>query len=107
MKPVEFDKLGMFRLIADKIERDPSLLRVGLDNIARWISGGIDQQHRLRQWEEMIRAAQASDERMQVLLAALREDSERADHLRDFSPFAGILTTVERRAFYQECAFSH
>ena len=49
MKPVEFDKLGMFRLIADKIERDPSLLRVGLDNIARWISGGIDQQHRLRQ----------------------------------------------------------
>ena len=107
MKPVEFDKLGMFRLIADKIERDPSLLRVGLDNIARWISGGIDQQHRLRQWEEMILAAQASADGMRLLLAALREDSECADHLRDFSPFDGVLTTMERRPFILQCAFTH
>jgi len=33
-----FNKLGMFRLIADKIEQDPALLQVGLDNIARWAS---------------------------------------------------------------------
>lgn len=26
MKPAGFDKLGMFRLIADKIARDPALL---------------------------------------------------------------------------------
>jgi len=38
--PTRFDKLGMFRLIADKIEREPALLQVGLDNIARWIANG-------------------------------------------------------------------
>ncbi len=107
MKADGFDKLGMYRLIADKIERDPALLQVGLDNIARWIAKGIDQQHRLRMWEAMIHAAQASSDGMDVLLKALREDSEQADHMREFSPFAGILTSLERRPFYQECAFTH
>lgn len=102
-----FDKLGMFRLIADKIERDPSLLQVGLDNMARWIANGADQQHRLRQWEAMIFAARESTEGLQALLAALREDSEKAEHLREFSPFDGILTAAERRPFILECAFTH
>jgi len=102
-----FDKLGMYRLIADKIERDPALLQVGLDNIARWIGKGIDQQHRLRMWEAMIHAAQASSEGIDILLNVLREDSEQADHMREFSPFAGVLTARQRRPFYQGCAFSH
>jgi len=106
-KAERFDKLGMFRLIAEKIEREPSLLQVGLDNIARWIANGADQQHRLRQWEEMILAARSSPEGMAVLLAALREDSERAEHLRDFCPFDGVLTTMERRPFILQCAFTH
>ena len=106
-KTERLDKLGMFRLIADKIERDPAFLQVGLDNIARWIANGIDQQHRLRQWEEMIRAAQSSSAGRAALLAALREDSERAEHLRDFSPFDGVLTTMERRPFILQCAFTH
>jgi hypothetical protein len=102
-----FNKLGLFRLIAEKIERDPSLLQVGLDNIARWIANGSDQQHRLRQWEAMILAARASADGMQSLLAALREEGEKADHLREFAPFAGILTAAERRPFILECAFTH
>jgi hypothetical protein len=105
--PGRFDTLGMFRLIADKIERDPALLQIGLDNIARWIANGANQQHRLRQWENIIHAAQDSAKGMQVLLAALREDSEQAEHLRDFSPFAGMLTARERRPFILQCAFSH
>jgi hypothetical protein len=107
MKPAGFDKLGMFRLIADKIERDPGLLQTGLDNIARWISNGADQQHRLRQWEEMILAARASKAGMDALLTALRQDSERAAHLREFAPFDGVLTTAERRPFVLQCAFVH
>lgn len=107
MKPAGFDKLGMFRLIADKIERDPVLLQTGLDNIARWIANGADQQHRLRQWEAMILAARASKAGMDALLTALREDSERAAHLREFAPFDGVLTATERRPFILQCAFVH
>jgi hypothetical protein len=102
-----FDTLAMFRLIAAKIERDPALLQIGLENMNRWIANGSDQQHRLRQWEDMIRNAQASADGMKILLSSLREDSEEAAHLRDFSPFAGVLTTAERRTFILECAFTH
>jgi len=105
--PIGFDKLGMFRLIADKIERNPALLQIALGNIARWIANGADQQPRLRQWEGMIRQAQATKSGMVVLLAALREDSERAAHLREFAPFDGVLTTMERRPFILQCAFQH
>lgn len=102
-----FDKLGMFRLIADKIARDPGLLQTGLDNIARWTANGADQQHRLRQWEGMIRAAQASKPGMESLLSALREDSEQAAHLREFAPFAGILSHNEIVEILRPCAFAH
>lgn len=102
-----FDKLGMFRLIADKIARDPALLQIGLDNIARWIANGVDQQYRLRQWEEMIRSARASKSGLELLLSALRDDSEQAEHLREFAPFDGVLTTMERRPFIIQCAFQH
>lgn len=102
-----FNKLRMFRLIADKIERDPALLQVGLDNIARWIANGADQQHRLRQWEAMILAARESSEGMQSLLAALREDGEKAEHLRGFAPFAGILSKPEIVELLQPCAYAH
>jgi hypothetical protein len=105
--PNGFDKIGMFRLIADKIERNPALLQIALDNIARWIASGADQQHRLRQWEGMIRQAQASKSGMEVLLAALREDSERAAHLREFAPFAGILSHNEILEILRPCAFAH
>jgi hypothetical protein len=105
--PNGFDKIGMFRLIADKIERNPALLQIALGNIARWIANGADQQHRLRQWEGLIRQAQASKSGMEILLAALREDSERAAHLREFAPFDGVLTTLERRPFILQCAFQH
>jgi len=102
-----FNQPGMFRLIADKIERDPALLQVGLDNIARWIANGADQQHRLQQWEEMILAARDSGTGMQSLLAALREDSEKADHLRGFAPFAGILSKPEIVELLRPCAYAH
>ncbi len=102
-----FNKLEMFRLIADKIEQDPALLQVGLENIARWLANGADQQHRLRQWEAMIIAAQTSGEGMQSLLAALREDNEKAEHLRDFAPFAGILSKPEIVEILRPCAYAH
>lgn len=97
----------MFHLIADKIERDPSHLQTGLENIARWIANGSTQQDKLREWERMIVAARESEEGMEALLKALREDTERAEFFRNFAPFAGVLTTTERRPLILECSYSH
>lgn len=101
------DRLGMSRLIADKIARDPALLEVGLTNIARWVANGSDQPDKLNAWRDHILAAQASPEALQTLLALLREDSERAAFEREFAPFAGVLTTEEVAGFYDKCAFAH
>ena len=101
------DRLGMFRLIADKIERDPSLLQIGLENIERWIANGIDQQHKLLEWRERILAAKNSEEEMQVLLGMLRSDDEPAEYEREFSPFAGVLNPEEVAEFFDQCAYVH
>ena len=106
-KPAQAARLKMFHLIADKIERDPSHLQTGLENIARWIANGSTQQDKLHEWERMIVAARDSGEGMEALLKALREDTERAEFFRNFAPFAGVLTTTERRPLILECSYSH
>lgn len=106
-KPANAARLKMFRLIADKIERNPDFLQMGLDNIARWIANGSPQQDRLREWERMILAARESAEGMKALLNSLREDSERADFFRNFAPFAGVLDEREHKSIEEICAFAH
>ncbi len=97
----------MFHLIADKIERDSAWLQTGFDNIARWIANGSRQQGKLCEWERMILAARESKEGMEVLLKALREDSERAEFFRNLAPFAGVLDTQERRTVSEISSFAH
>lgn len=96
----------MYRLIADKIEREPDLLDIPLRNIERWLARGHSAPHRLRQWQNLILAAKAGPG-MRELLLILRDPSEESAHLRSFSPFAGVLSTDERRQFIRECAYSH
>jgi hypothetical protein len=86
-----------FCLIADKIEADPSLLRIPLDNIDRWLGNGHWAKRELTQWREWIVHAQSSPEGMTRLLDLLRDDSEEARDWKGFSPFPGVLTKEERR----------
>ncbi len=39
--PANATRLKMYHLIADKLERLPELLDVGLENVARWIANGV------------------------------------------------------------------
>lgn len=107
MAAKRFDRLGMYRLIADRIENDPGLLQIGLENIDRWIANGSDQPLKLEEWRGRILAAQHSKEDWSALLALLREDAERAEFERNFAPFAGVLTAADRRPFILECSYAH
>ncbi|MBI4025055.1 MAG: hypothetical protein HY360_08745 [Verrucomicrobia bacterium] len=91
-------------LVADKLERDPALLRIPLENIDRWIANGHTASQRLEQWRQIILRAQQSPEGFQELLALLRDPSEAAERLKDFAPFAGTLTREERRLAEPSCA---
>jgi hypothetical protein len=93
-------------LTADKLEREPSLLRIPLENIDRWIAKGHTAPHRLEQWRQIILRAQQSPEGFRELLALLRDRSEGTERLRDFAPFAGVLSIQERREAAPECAYN-
>jgi len=98
-------------LVADKLERAEAatrdaLLRIPLDNINRWLANGHTAPHRLEQWRQILHRAQASPEGFQELLALLRDNRETAQRLKDFAPFAGVLTREERRQATPECAYS-
>ena len=94
-------------LVADKIERDPALLRIPLENIDRWLANGHTAPHRLEQWRQIILRAQESPEGFQELLALLRDRSEATERLRDFAPFASVLTAAERLIIIRQCVYSH
>jgi hypothetical protein len=102
--------MTLHELVADKLERaDPAtrdaLLRIPLENIDRWIANGHTAPHRLEEWRELILNACASGAAFRSLLFALRDEGEAARRLRDFAPFAGILTHEERQQAEPECAY--
>jgi|SRR5438105_4300370 len=97
----------LHEMIADKLERQPELLRTPLENIDRWLAKGHTAPHRLEQWRQIILRAQASREGFQELLGLLRDRGEEATHLKTFDPFPGVLTTLERREYLLQCAYAH
>ncbi len=97
LRPTEGDELFLrrFQRIADKIEADPSLLDIPLENIARWLAKGHASRTRLEGWRRMILDARASEGGMRDLLALLRAKTPEAMQWMGFSPFPGVLTTQE------------
>ena len=94
-------------LVADKLERNPSLLRIPLENIDRWLAQGHTAPRRLEQWREILLRAQESEEGFRALVRWLRDRSEATVHLKSFDPFPGVLTTLERRGVILEGAYAH
>ena len=100
--PIIYD---MWCFMADKIERDPSLLRTSIENMDRLIKKGIWGQDWLARWRRMIEWAQTSDDGLMKLVAFLRSDSEESRQMKSYSSFAGVLTQSERDQF--SCSWTH
>ena len=94
-------------MVADKLEQDRSLLRIPLENIDRWLANGHTAPHRLEQWRQIILRAQESDAGFCELLDLLRKDEQTTERLREFAPFAGVLTARERQIIIRQCVYSH
>lgn len=84
-----------YRLIADKIEADPTLLDIPLANIAHWLANGHSAVKRLEGGRSMILAAKTSREGMARRLFILRDQEWESVMWKDFSPFPGILSNTE------------
>ncbi len=88
-----------FCLIAEKIEADPSLLCIALENIKRWMSRGHHAKIPLQKWAAVITEAQHSPGGMAQLVQILRDDSEEARFFKGFEPFPGVLDADELDRF--------
>ncbi len=85
-----------FHLIADKIEADPSLLGIPLENIRRWAEAGHSHARWHEQWRRLTNEARDSPEALRRLTARLRSDEY--DELKGFEPFTGVLAPGEAPA---------
>jgi hypothetical protein len=83
--------LALHQAVAAKLEAHPQLLDLARQNVERWSSRGSTPA--VREWRAILDSSPLSD-----VVALLQSPSEGAARLRQSSPFAGVLTTEERRA---------
>lgn len=93
---IEARSLAMHCLIARKIEADRRLLAAARRNLAKWIARYGDAAPRaLGEWREIL------DRPWPEIAARITDADEGAVRLRQSSPFAGVLTSAERRRVYE------
>jgi hypothetical protein len=87
----------MHAVVAHKISHDPTLLKVAFRNLARWKARwkGGEAPAWFREWEALLKQP------WQQVAARITEPNERGARLRQSSPFAGVLTSDERRRIHE------
>ncbi len=94
-------------LIAGKVRTSPVALDIARQNIVRWLAQGQSAPHRLVEWDTLLAAAQTDEAGLTRLLHTILSNDEQSQRLRDFHPFAGILTREERRRTKELCGYRH
>lgn len=94
--------LALGRAIAEKLRAQPELFdTVVRPRLRRWRqaveSGDAASRHYLEQWEGLAAAG------IRACIMRVCEQSEEAIALRQASPFAGVLTSLERMAVIRSC----
>jgi len=97
---------GLYSLIAARVENEPGALDQALATLARWEADGLIPVSRAFEWRQIIERAKAGPG-MPELIRLLRDENEAALRMKDFGPFAGILSREERRKAFQTCAYDH
>jgi hypothetical protein len=90
---IEQRSLALHEAVAAKLEVRPELVDVARANLRRWLA--TSDAGDLREWWVILQEAP-----MPALLALLRSPDERGARLRQSSPFAGVLTPLERQAIF-------
>jgi len=88
--------LALHVAVADAIHSNPAAIERALSNLARWEK--TLQGSWIAEWRGLLLGPR------ETLLLFLTERSDRADRLRQSSPFTGVLTASERRRIYESHA---
>lgn len=85
--------LALTRITVARIDEDPSLVQIGLENIERWTrqkGGYLPRCH--AEWKTLIETHP-----WKRLREMLLEESDEGQRLRSSHPFKGLVTEAERR----------
>ena len=88
-------RLRSHRLIARKIDADPSLLEIPRQNLDRWRELRGEDGPAYAEWRALLTQPW---EQVRVLLVS---DTEESTRLRLSTPFVGILSPLERRRIHE------
>ena len=99
---IDARSLALHRLVAEKIRHDPSLFRHIIHTLKHW-RDTVDSasQPYLAEWDRLAKLG------IETCLNAGTEDSQKANALRQCSPFCGILTARERFEFLKKWRSNH
>lgn len=84
--------LEMARLVVEKIDADPSRIRIGYENLQRWSrarAGGLPPCR--KEWTELLKRPWSR------IREILLDESDEGQRLRSSHPFAGLVSEKERR----------
>ena len=98
---LDYLALAYQRAIAEKLRRDPQLMRVAFDNLERWLSSGAHDdgsKKLLLKWKRCLETLP-----LESVIELMLEPTEKGNQRRQSSPFAGILSKEERLRIYQQC----
>ena len=86
--------LARARLVVAHVDANPKLIKVGIDNVKRWMRRTDRQRNACDvEWLQLI-----TERPWQEVRALLLAESEEGQRLRSSQPFAGILTDAELRS---------
>lgn len=87
--------LALHSLAAEKLKANPALLGWARDLVERWLlTASVNVKPYHQAWLDLI------DRGQDAVLQIMTEQSERADALRQASPFSCCLSPQERTAFF-------
>ena len=95
--PSDWRSLEMHRLIATKLEADPSLVERARSNISRWKNQRVERPA-YSEWEEILSSG------LDRVLHVLTSEDQESARLRSSTPFTGILSDAERIQLFNRWA---
>lgn len=91
------EKLRLHRAVVEHLRADPErVLRMARANLERWIARNGPQPYYL-EWQEILESHSVEE-----IISLLLTDGDRAQHLRQTAPFAGVLSDSERDALLRK-----
>lgn len=99
--------MDIYPIVAERLQRDETVLDEAISVLDGWDSRGVGPERRRREWRGLLLSAKASPRGREALLQLLLDPGDEARRLKDFAPFAGILSREERREAFLECTYDH